>query len=67
MNPDSQLLHQLRGPLIMITIGVLFLLDNMTPLHFGKTWPIILIVAGALALGGSRRGPAPPPPPGGWR
>lgn len=69
-----------RGPIIMITIGVLFLLQKFNIFRFDQTWPIILIVVGALALaGGSRRhlfrgtdatvdsDPTlypPPPPPG---
>ncbi len=76
---SSSLISSLRGPIIMITIGVLFLLDNVTGLQFGQTWPILLIVTGVLALaGGTRRGadpvippsnysnqpPIPPPPPG---
>jgi len=67
---DQQLVHALRGPVIMITIGVLFLLDNMTAFQFGQTWPILLIVIGVLALaGGTRRsraiyGPGLPPPAG---
>jgi hypothetical protein len=64
----------------MITIGVLFLLDKINFLSFGRTWPVLLIVFGALALAGGRRyvqptsglppdgRPAmpfnPPPPPG---
>jgi Domain of unknown function (DUF5668) len=36
------------GPLLLIVIGVLFLLNNMYPgvLRFGKMWPVILIVIG---------------------
>jgi len=36
------------GPLLLIVIGVLFLLNNMYPevFHFGKMWPVILIVIG---------------------
>jgi hypothetical protein len=36
------------GPLILIVIGVLFLLNNMYPgvFRFGKMWPVILIVIG---------------------
>ncbi len=45
----------LRGPIMMITIGVLFLLDKFTPFQFGRTWPVILIILGALALAGGRR------------
>ena len=35
------------GPLLLIVIGVLFLLNNMVPgFRFGKMWPVILIVIG---------------------
>ena len=36
------------GPLLLIVLGVLFLLNNMYPgvLRFGKMWPVILIVIG---------------------
>lgn len=52
----------LRGPVIMITIGVLFLLDKFTAFQFGQTWPVILIILGALALAGGGRRNLPPPP-----
>jgi hypothetical protein len=45
--------NAIRGPIILITIGALFLLDRMTSLTFSQTWPVILIVTGALALTGS--------------
>jgi hypothetical protein len=36
------------GPLLLIALGVLFLLNNLFPgvLRFGKMWPVILIVIG---------------------
>ena len=36
------------GPLLLIVIGVLFLLNNMYPgvFRFGKMWPVVLIVIG---------------------
>ncbi len=36
------------GPLLLIVLGVLFLLNNMYPgvFRFGKMWPVILIVIG---------------------
>jgi hypothetical protein len=36
------------GPLLLIVIGVLFLLNNMYPgvFRFGRMWPVILIVIG---------------------
>jgi len=43
--------HGMLGPIVLITIGVLFLLDQITHqywLQFGKTSPIILIVIGLV-------------------
>ena len=52
MNGNSQtLIRAIRGPIILITIGVLFALDHMTQFSFGRTWPAILIVLGLLSLG----------------
>ena len=35
------------GPLLLIVIGILFLLNNIVPgFRFGKMWPVILIVIG---------------------
>ncbi len=36
------------GPLLLIVIGVLFLLNNLYPgiFRFGRMWPVILIVIG---------------------
>lgn len=66
----------LMGPAIIITIGVLFLLHEMRGgfFDFENTYPVILIVIGAISLGaaltpmeGHSNGgvvPAPTPPPG---
>jgi hypothetical protein len=36
------------GPLLLIVLGILFLLNNLYPgvFRFGKMWPVILIVIG---------------------
>jgi hypothetical protein len=36
------------GPLLLIVLGVLFLLNNLYPdqFRFGRMWPVILIVIG---------------------
>jgi len=42
----------LMGPAIMITVGVLFLLDNLG-VHgadFGHSWPVILLVIGVVKI-----------------
>lgn len=45
----------LMGPAIIITVGVLFLLNSMRSgeYEFRYTWPVILIVAGLLSLASS--------------
>jgi len=59
----------LMGPAVIITVGVLFLLDQMRGgyLSFGNTYPVILIVIGAISLAaaaapadGHISGPVPP-------
>lgn len=67
----------LMGPAILITIGVLFLLQEYFWIRFEETWPALLIVIGLLSFAsrsGSTEGhvqpnwlervnPPPPPPP----
>jgi hypothetical protein len=51
MNPDyGALIHALRGPVLLITVGFLFVLNNFTRFRIHDTWPAILIVLGALSL-----------------
>src|SRR5947208_1088366 len=53
----------IRGPIVLITLGVLFGLNNFYGIGFDRTWPVLLIVFGLLSL--VRRSfepPAPPPP-----
>ena len=63
----------LMGPAVIITVGVLFLLDQMRGgnLSFGNTYPVILIVIGVISLAaagspadGHVSGPVPPAAPG---
>jgi hypothetical protein len=54
MNQDSAaFLRAIKGPVMMITVGALFALDNFTSLSFSRTWPVLLVVAGLLSLGRS--------------
>lgn len=47
------------GPMLLIVIGVLFLLNNMYPdvFRFGKMWPVILIVIGLAKVAEYFRSP----------
>ena len=47
---ERPLVCAIRGPITLITLGVLFALNNFTTYGFGKTWPVLLIVFGLLSL-----------------
>jgi hypothetical protein len=42
----------MMGPLMLIVLGILFLLNNLFPyqFRFGRMWPVILIVIGIVKV-----------------
>jgi hypothetical protein len=60
---EPSIMRAIRGPITLITVGVLFALNNFTPYSFDKTWPVLLIVFGLLSLLKRGMDPAAPPPP----
>ncbi|MDE3167907.1 MAG: hypothetical protein KGN36_19050 [Acidobacteriota bacterium] len=58
---DVNWVSAIRGPITLITVGVLFVLNNFTGMGFDKTWPVLLIVFGLLSL--LRRSAAAQAPP----
>jgi hypothetical protein len=68
-NCQSCTIRSFVGPAVVMTLGVLWLLNEVHGgnLYFGSTWPVILIVIGILFLASSmasRDGhiePVPPP------
>lgn len=40
--------HGLMGAAVLITLGVLFLLDSNRIVRFDQTWPVLLLVIGTL-------------------
>lgn len=48
---DGALLRSLRGPIMVMVVGILFLIEQTGGARFGKTWPVLLIVMGLLRLG----------------
>lgn len=50
MNSNALLLRALRGPLTLILVGLLFVIDHAGILGFSKTWPIIIIFLGVIRL-----------------
>jgi hypothetical protein len=59
---DRSLVSAIRGPVTLITLGVLFALNNFTPYQFHQTWPVLLIVFGLLTLMRRSVEPIPPEP-----
>lgn len=74
-NRRALFVQAVRGPILLMTIGVLFAVQQAGILNFSRTWPLILIVIGVTKL--MERAvsspppflppsPPPPPPPGGF-
>ena len=47
---ERSLVCAVRGPILLIAIGVLFALGQFTPYGFHRTWPVLLILLGVLKL-----------------
>ncbi len=59
--------RRLMGPAMLVTLGVLFLLDSVSRIGFVRTWPAILLVIGVIKLvqsNSSSAGHVGPLPPG---
>lgn len=62
MNSKGALFAQaIRGPILLITVGMLFAMQQSNVLPFSHTWPLLIIVIGVLKL--IERMVAPPLPP----
>ncbi|MCU1303313.1 MAG: hypothetical protein JWQ87_3597 [Candidatus Sulfotelmatobacter sp.] len=74
---DRCRMRKIMGPAMMMTVGILFLLQSLNVASFDRTWPAILLVIGVVKLlqsnassaghvgffPGTPPGPTPPPPP----
>jgi hypothetical protein len=47
---NSNLVTAIRGPILLMLVGTLFALDHFTAYSIWRTWPVLLIAAGILAL-----------------
>jgi len=56
-----------RGPIMLITVGVLFAIHQAGVLSFSRSWPLILIVVGIMKLIERMYTPQTAPPPAGGR
>ena len=50
MNRTYMLVRAVRGPLLLITLGVLLLLQRFTNFNLSQSWPILVILFGVLKL-----------------
>jgi hypothetical protein len=62
-NRFALFVQALRGPVLLITLGVLFAIHQAGVISFAQTWPLILIMIGLMKLLErlvARPGPVPP-------
>jgi len=43
-------LQSIRGPVLLITLGILFAIHQAGILSFSRTWPLLIIVIGVMKL-----------------
>lgn len=64
-NRFALFLQAIRGPVLLVTVGVLFAIQQAGILSFSRTWPLLLIVIGVMKLlermAGRPVGPVAPP------
>lgn len=48
--PHNALIDAIRGPIMLITLGVLMAADQMDRIGIDRTWPALLILFGLLKL-----------------
>ena len=72
MNRTYMLIRAIRGPLLLIALGVLLLMQRFSDFGFHRSWPILVILFGVLKLAeraalhaGPTEGPGQAPPAGG--
>lgn len=72
MNRTYMLIRAIRGPVLLIALGVLLLLQRFSDFGFHRSWPILVILFGVLKLAeravlhaGPTAGPGQAPPAGG--
>ncbi|PYT12416.1 MAG: hypothetical protein DMG59_23495 [Acidobacteria bacterium] len=47
---NPSLVSAIRGPVMLITLGVLLAMDHNGTISFGRTWPVLLIMFGVFKL-----------------
>ncbi|MBK5290931.1 MAG: hypothetical protein JJE04_04450 [Acidobacteriia bacterium] len=62
---NNSLMRAIRGPIVLITLGVLLACDHMGPYGISRTWPVIIIMIGLMKLLERLFDPRPAQPQGG--
>jgi hypothetical protein len=57
-------LQAIRGPILLITLGILFAVHQAGIVRFSRTWPVIIIVVGIMKLLERMASPQAPAPGG---
>ncbi len=52
------------GPIVLVTSGILSMIDNLGGPGWGRTWPVLMLAIGLAMLIGRTAPSLPPPPPG---
>jgi hypothetical protein len=63
------LTRAVRGPVVLICLGILFAIDQAGGVGFHRTWPVLLVLYGVMKLIERLLAPPlppPPAPPAGW-
>ncbi len=47
---NANLMQAVRGPLMLITLGVLLAIHHLGQLSFWRSWPLLVIMFGVLKL-----------------
>lgn len=65
-NRAALFVQAIRGPILLITVGLLFAAHQAGMISFGRTWPLVIIVFGLMKLFERMLTPANQPlyPPG---
>lgn len=50
MTSDPRLIRCIRGPILLITLGVLMVVHQFTSVSFSRLWPVLVIVLGVMVL-----------------
>lgn len=57
------LVRAIRGPVMLIALGVLMAIDHAGTMSFSRTWPALIILFGVMKLGERVLSPGHLPPP----